>query len=244
MKKILIKLSLILILILALVFAEMRFLAPQRFQTRLVPISSSKIPSSFDNISIAFISDLDGDIIALEKSIEALHKTQSDIVILMGSSHDDDMSEEEVLAFDTLLASINPLYGKFALSEDESDKLKLKSLDYQVLGNTDLRIHTTSEESINLITEINVQKTDREVQDNFNLLVKTHHDTLLDTAVDLTVQTIQDNQLISIPRLWNAYEKKTTISNNTLLTHMGSNTQIETRLFSNPEIIIVTLKSQ
>lgn len=244
MKKILIKLSLILILIAALVFAEVRFLAPQRFQTRLYPVSSSKIPASFDSISIALISDLDGDITALEKSIAAINKSQSDFVIMMASTHHDTMSEEELLAFDALLASITPIYGKFAITDEEADKVKLKALGYQVLGDSNLKLHTDNEESITLLTEVSAHSNDRDIADSFSLLVKTHHDSPTDERIDLTIQSIQDYQMVSIPGVLNPYNKKLATPGGTLLTHMGSNTQEEARLFSNPEIIIVTLKSQ
>lgn len=244
MKKLLLKLSLILILCGGLVFLNASFLAPTRFKTRLDVVSSPKIPESLNNLSIAVISDLKGDDRALDKSIKAIHDVQAEVVIIMGDVLGSELNEEQMKSYQSKLESITASYGKFIILESESDRDNLDRLGYHLLTTSNLKIHHESDEFIHL----QVANTNGTYVGNneaiFSIFISQLDHLNSVSTYDYTITGISDSDLIKIPFIKNHFKKKSVSDGISTIKHMGSNTQEAYRLFTNPEIIILTLKSQ
>lgn len=244
MKKLLLKLSLILVLCGGLVYLNSAFLAPTLFKTRMEVVSSPKIPESLNNLSIAVISDLKGDVKALDKSIKAIHDAQAEIVVIMGDVLGTELDEEQTLAYQAKLESITSSYGKFIILESESDRDNLDKLGFHLLTTSTLKIHHEANEYINL----QVANTNGTYVGNneevFSIFISQMDNLDSISSYDYTITGISEDDLIKIPFIKNDFKKKLVKDGVTSMKHMGSNTQEEYRLMTNPEIIILTLKSQ
>ena len=244
MKKLLIKLSLVIVLILALVYAEAAYLAPNRFKTRLETVYSSQLPASFEDVSIAIISNLEGDIDALNKSVDALNKTGAEIVIIMGNTYGNTMDEEYLLAFNKVLSSIKPKYGKIALVDIETERQGLKTLGYHVITNESIKLHTTSNETINLIGHNEINEHAVPDSESFTILLQDAQGIPNLDGIHLMINVLDKDKLVSIPFLLNPYHQSQSLGNTSVFTHTRTDTNTDYRLFTNAEILIITLKSQ
>ena len=243
MKKILLKLSLILALIAGLLYLESSQLAPVRFKTRLETISSPLIPNSHNNLTIAILSDLKGDMKALVKAQKALHQSQSEVVILMGDTFGD-LDGADLKDFQDTLQSITPKYGKFIILSSEADRDSYDNLGFHIVTTTLLKLYTDTQDFIHLQTANSDVPSPLESPESFNLLVSNQNTVKDTTGFNVIVHPLDEQAYVKIPKLLNDGKKKTVIDGVTTLNHMGSNTLSKYRLLTHPEILLLTLKSQ
>lgn len=222
-------------------YVEASKFAPTRFKTRIQTVVSEKIPTEFNNKSIAVISNPKGDISAINKSIAAIKESHSDLVIIMGDVFDPSMDEETASLYEERLASIQVPLGKFVLSD--SHQPLLKELGFYVLNNTSTQVHAQGNASINVISRMS-NETVQVDEDSFNLLISNIEPDDSFKLADVLISPILEDQKINLPYLLNDFKKTETKDGSISIKHMQSNTQSDYRLFSNPEIVILSLKSQ
>lgn len=243
MKKLLLKFTVILLLIGVLGYGIARFYAPIRFKTRMEIISSPKIPQSHNNLSIAVVADLKGDLNALEKISKSIQNAQAEVVLFMGDTFGTDLDNEQMEAFKELIASIQPKYSKLALLDTESQRQGYKHLGFMMVTTNQLKIHTNTEDYILLQTR-NTDETQTIESDLYTVLITNQNKLKAADGYDLIIHPLSSQDYVKIPYLLNSFNKKERMGNNTVLSHMGSSTQYDYRFFSNPELLIITLKSQ
>lgn len=244
MKKRLLKLSLILVLCVGLIAVEGYKLAPKRFKTRLEVVASPLIGSSLNELSIAVISDLQGDEKALNKSIQAIQKAQAEVVIISGNTFGTLEDEETIARFQQKLIDLKPKYGKIALLTNEADRQQMDSYGFHTVTKNTLKIHTDTEEYFILQTNNTPDALSMENESIFSLLITNQYTPVDQQGYDVLIHPLNPESYIKVPGVYNDFKKKEHQDQKLILTHMGASTLEDVRLFSNPEILILTLKSQ
>lgn len=244
MKKLFLKLSLILILVGCIIYAQAHYLAPKRFKTRLETVQSELIPSSHHDKNIGVISDLQGDLDALKKITKRLDSAQVDVLFFIGDTFGIDLKEEDKVLFQELLQGITPEYGKFAMIEKESERDDFTDLGFYIVSNTALKLHFGGSDYINVQTVNNTESVDMSNEDIFNILISSQTDISLMSGYDLGIETLSSSEYVSVPFIYNQFKKRINTDSSSVITHMGSSTNHDYRLFTNPELLILTLKSK
>ena len=172
-------------------------------------ISSTKIPTSMNDIKIAFISDIKYHGFMkkerLSTMMETLETAGADIVIFGGdvftSFEEQKPDSQTVREITSLLQNINAPLGKFAVLGDEdlvSKEAKQKvttilyNSDFEIITNKKLQIRNGSKDSITLIGldsmingNPNVSKPfDNISSDEFNIMVTHCHDIINNNEIN------------------------------------------------------------
>lgn len=234
----------ILVLIAGLIYLESTQLAPKRFKTRLETVSSPLVPESMSDLTLAIATDLMGDTKAMQKTANAVNKYQSDILVLTGDTFGTGEDVDAQAAFLKTLKTINPKYGKFALINTEADRDLFEGLGFHVVTKNLLKIHTDSESYINLQTSNTIDVMDIDAPDTFNILISNQIQKPPSSGFQVEVYPVNPQDYIKVPGLLNHFQTKEQKDESLILRHMGSNTLSEYRLFTNPELLLLTLKSQ
>lgn len=149
-KKMVIRLSLVLCLLIALYF-EMSAWAPHRVGVRTVHLVSSEIPESFDNVSIAVISDINSAIENLTKAKKHYNNMNPDVLIFTGDLFETSVDDDLYQRMGEILKAMNAPLGKFAIlspNDIESSRQLLVDSGFTILSNSSFRLHNNSTEAI------------------------------------------------------------------------------------------------
>lgn len=145
-----VRLSIVLILLVALFF-EMSEWAPNRVGVRNIHLASEAIPQSFDNVSIAVISDINSSTKNLKKAQKHYHNMQPDILIFTGDLFEETSTDELALEMSTLLKSMDAPLGKFAMlspNDIESTRQLLVDAGFTIVTNNSFNIYNKTNEAI------------------------------------------------------------------------------------------------
>ena len=230
------------LLISTVLYFEMSRFAPNRFIVKSHIVESQKIPSDMNNTSFVYISDVGGDMKNFNKAIKHIHNLKPDLILFSGNLFNHETSDEEkTIILDSLHELKAPL-GKFALisiSGNEPQMHALNQANFTVLNNNSILISKTSKNPI----EINFYGDDStSVFENSdaNYVVSIIEDSetiksLSNPNFDLLLSGNDTND-INLPFL------NQSVKANNIFINKGIGSP-SYRLFSNPELILITLKS-
>lgn len=149
-KKMIVKLFIILVILLGVYF-EMTAWAPFRVSARNVEIASNEIPPSFDGVSIAVLSDINGNTENLIKAKQKFEKMKPELLIFTGDLFQTTPSEEESAQMKELLSQFDAPQGKFAIlspNDVEATRALLVESGFTIMSNTSIALHNGTQESI------------------------------------------------------------------------------------------------
>ena len=205
------------------------FVSVERLNVDYESFKSAKIPSSMNDVKIAFLSDLEYNHFMnkerLTKMVNAINEAGPDVVIFGGDVFNlpltyapNDVTKQEV---SQLLKDIHAPLGKFAVlgeqdnvAEDVTKMVKdvLYTADFELLDNKSIKIRNGSKESITLIGLdsyinglIDMESAFSNVlSDSFNILVAHCPDTAFlenfpDDKIDLMLSGHSHAAQISLP---------------------------------------------
>lgn len=266
------KRRLIFVLVLALIstylFFEMTQFAPNRYKLRIETVQSEKIPEQFNNVSIAFFSDIYGDTEHLKQAIESINDFNPDIIIFNGNLFDTIPTEEQGNEYTELFKSMKSKLGKFAVLGNKDYELSfetsqniLNKADFRVLSNQALTIHNGDDARIKLTgldsNTLNKESLDSILtEDDSELfdIVFAHNPDIIDSLssnyIDLFLAGKSLGGRVVIPFVGpildspKHYKRISKVNDTPLIITSGLGLDDpELRLFSNPETVIVVLKS-
>ena len=245
--------AVLIIVIVGLIIFEMTMLAPRRMSVHFETVQSSKIPSSFDNLSLAVFSDVYGNGRNLESAISAIQAYQPEVIVFNGNLFNTTISDN-LEQMTTLLSSLQAPLGKFAiLSNQDLDSVRIvfQNAGFTLLNNQQTNLYTVQKEAISLVglsQDISVSNTE-----TFTLGFANNPalvDTLNDAHLDLMVSGKTNLGQVTLPFIGslfyrNQHTKRHQIVNNTaLMLSSGVSTPTpEVRLLTRPEVLILRLKS-
>lgn len=242
--------------------------APQRLKPRFETLESTLIPQDLNNTSIALLSDVNGDIALLERAAALTREFQPDVIIFAGNLLSAAADEPTQQQFIDALASIEAPLGKFAvLSKSdyevnyEMHKAILEASGFYVMTNTAIELHNRTETFINLVgIDGNVLADEREdlffpslPSETFTLSV-VHDPDIINTLSSTSTQAVLSGKTLGgqfrLPFIGailsdETYtEPRSNINGKTLIVSMGLGTdEPKLRMGTNPEIVLITLKS-
>ncbi|CAM2747519.1 metallophosphoesterase [Erysipelothrix tonsillarum] len=251
-----------------LIYFEMTRFAPQRVKLRIETVESTRIPASFNNLSIGYLSDVYSHEENLDKALVELETFKPDMIVFGGNLFKAAPSEKEQAAMVEKLSKLDAKLGKYAvLGENDIRKANevtqtvLTQSGFKLISNTTIDVHNFSEESIQLVgidanndinkeTEFPYPTTSEEI---YNITVANNPDNVKEfgnTQVDLMLSGKTMGGYIRLPLIGSITEssdyinKRQTIDETTLLISSGVGLkEPEMRLLSNPDVMIVILKS-
>lgn len=251
-----------------LIYFEMTRFAPQRVKLRIETVESTRIPASFNNLSIGYLSDVYSHEENLDKALVELETFKPDMIVFGGNLFKAAPSEKEQAAMVEKLSKLDAKLGKYAvLGENDIRKANevtqtvLTQSGFKLISNTTIDVHNFSEESIQLVgidanndinkeTEFPYPTTSEEI---YNITVANNPDNVKEfgnTQVDLMLSGKTMGGYIRLPLIGSITEssdyinKRQTVDETTLLISSGIGLkEPEMRLLSNPDVMIVILKS-
>lgn len=251
-----------------LIYFEMTRFAPQRVKLRIETVESTRIPASFNNLSIGYLSDVYSHEENLDKALVELEAFKPDMIVFGGNLFKAAPSEKEQAAMVEKLSKLDAKLGKYAvLGENDIRKANevtqtvLTQSGFKLISNTTIDVHNFSEESIQLVgidanndinkeTEFPYPTTSEEI---YNITVANNPDNVKEfgnTQVDLMLSGKTMGGYIRLPLIGSITEssdyinKRQTVDETTLLISSGIGLkEPEMRLLSNPDVMIVILKS-
>lgn len=251
-----------------LIYFEMTRFAPQRVKLRIETVESTRIPTSFNNLSIGYLSDVYSHDENLDKALVELETFKPDMIVFGGNLFKAAPSEKEQAAMVEKLSKLDAKLGKYAvLGENDIRKANevtqtvLTQSGFKLISNTTIDVHNFSEESIQLVgidanndinkeTEFPYPTTSEEI---YNITVANNPDNVKEfgnTQVDLMLSGKTMGGYIRLPLIGSITEssdyinKRQTVDETTLLISSGIGLkEPEMRLLSNPDVMIVILKS-
>lgn len=237
-----------------LVSFEMRVWAPSRLSFHFETVTSSKIPESFDDTSIAVISDTLSNLQNLKRASATIFEYSPDMILFAGNTLDPSI-EVDTNQFMQILKELNAPLGKYAiLNKDEADttRMMLQTAGFTILNNQALQIFSPSGESINLVgfnDNITV------VTDESFTLGLTHDPALIPKLDALKLDAIVAGKThlghVNIPLVGsliheNQFTRRRSIINNfdvILTSGIGTNSP-KVRLLSHPDVLILNLNKK
>ncbi len=250
-----------LVVVLALVgyiYFEMTQLATKRLKLHFETVVSEKIPSSFNNQTMAFMSDVDGDVNNLRKAVKEIKTFNPDTVVFLGSLlKADEFNEDTNNLMIELLSDIKTNSGKIAVlseKDNETSRQILEASGFLILENQDLLFYNPDHEAIKIIG-LGATSGEVIVEDNnyFTLALSYNPDQIdanTDKNFDLMVAGKSMLGKIRLPFIGplaketKYAERRQTVSNTELILTSGvSTTDPDIRLFTNPDVLILTLKN-
>ena len=230
------------LLVSTVLYFEMSRFAPNRFIIKSHIIDSEKIPADMNNMSIVYMSDIHGDIKNFDKAMKHIDKLKPDLILFSGNLFSENINEDQKKLILNSLQALNAPLGKFALiavNGNEAQMHELGKSNFTVINNNSILISKTSKNPI----EINFYGDDASAvfdnnENNFVISLIEESESvknISDQSFDLLLSG-NDTHYINIPFL----NEKISSSNTFVNSGIGSP---EIRLFSNPEIILITLKS-
>ncbi|QIK70325.1 metallophosphoesterase [Erysipelothrix sp. HDW6C] len=255
-----ITLTVILALLLGVYF-EMTVFAPKRVRLRFETVTSSTLPASFNNSSVAVFSDVFSNVDNLRKAVAHINEFQPDMVLFAGNLFDTQPDDETVKIIQDLLASLPDKLGKYAVLGDvdanaanDITRITLQNAGFRILDNGVTPIFNNSNESIQLVgLNTNTEPAFPSINEAFTLVLAHNPDVidqLSDKAIHLMVAGKSMNGQIRIPLLGSLldgpqHDKKRETVNNTLLIQSSGvgNREPQLRLLTNPDVVIITLKN-
>ncbi len=246
MKKKLTILFLSIVLCGIVIYYEINTLAPNRVKTRFVTHESERIPVSLDNLMIAHMANINGDIKSFEKSMSEINKLKPDVVVLSGTLFNETNTEEEIASLTQHLESIKAPLGKIAIISQETMREPLEGAGYNVVYNQLIEIHNNLlNESINIITNSSTDGVVTFTEEAFTILFTHDFNIESDVKADILIQSLPKERYVTVPLFSKNYSKDNKNPRFRIITHMGSGTQEnQSRFFSNPELILINLKSK
>lgn len=197
-------------LIIAGIFLYSIYISVDRVSISYETISSNKIPESMNDVTIAYISDIQYNEFMnksrLSKMISKLNTTNPDVVIFGGDifSHPDVNTPDSQMSEDiiTILKKIEAPLGKFAVLGDQDNINKdvkkivseiLYESDFEVLSDQNIRLRNKTNDSISLIGINNLLNGDpkpenamKNINENeFNILVTHCPDIISKSGINL-----------------------------------------------------------
>ncbi|MBK2404066.1 metallophosphoesterase [Erysipelothrix rhusiopathiae] len=252
----------------SLIYLEMTHFAPQRVKLRIEMVESTRIPASFNNLSIGFLSDVYSHDDNLDKALKELDSFKPDMIIFGGNLFKAAPSEKEQTEMIEKLSKLNAKLGKYAvLGENDIRKANevtqavLTKSGFKLISNTKIDVHNFTNESIQLVgidanndinkeTEFPYPSTSEDI---FNITIANNPDNVKefdDTEVDLMLSGKTMGGYIRLPLIGSITEssdyinKRQTVDETTLIISSGIGLkEPEMRLLSNPDVMIVILKS-
>lgn len=253
-KKWIVRLFITLLLVCAL-YLEMSAWAPFRVNLRSVQLESEVIPQSFDNASIAVISDIYGNTDNLIKARKHYEKLQPEFLVFTGNLYEEVPEEETLNQIKELLSSMEAPMGKFAIlspNDNETTRSILVESGFTVLSNSSIELHNGKEEYIRAnfydsVTPSNFAKQEGVYTLGFAYDANTFETVKVDT-MDLFIGSKTLGGAINIPFIGSlSFEgitkKKQEIDGIQVLVNQGIGThEPQIRLLSSPELLLINFK--
>lgn len=256
-KKRIVRLLIVLVLV-SYTYFEMTQFAPKRLKLHIETVVSEKIPESFNDKSIAFISDIDGDVENLRKATSKLSSYNPDVVVFLGSLLNPEKQNEEAnKVILELLTNINTNMGKISVLSDKDNDISkeiLSSAGFTILDNQELKFYSQEAEHINFVG-IGASSEEIILNELSSYTIALSYDpdkvdAMGDKTVDLMVSGKSLLGKIRLPFIGalNASTKyanrhQTVSDTDLVLTSGVSTTDPDIRLFTNPEVLIIRLKN-
>lgn len=237
-----------------LIYFEMKVWAPNRFSLHFETVTSSKIPASFDGVSIAVLSDINSDTDNFKKAVEAIEAYSPELILFAGNVIASDVQLENSDLLTELLSQLDAPLGKFAiLSQDEPDtsRMLLQTTGFTILNNQLSSVYSSTKEKINLIGFNDNISVKSDESYTFGL---TYDPALLDSMTSLKLDTVVAGKThvghVNIPFIGSLLhdhkhsQRRSELNGYDLILTSGIGTRSpQVRLLSSPDVLIVQLKS-
>lgn len=222
--------------------------APSRLKLKFVELHSSEIPSSFNNQSIAILSDINGSVVNLENAVSKLNTFKPDMIIFVGNLLDPKDTSSEHESIIEALSKLSAPLGKFAITsnqDSESARNVLITSNF-IIVDTVLDVYKDFK-SIALVN--NPEGIDLDTA-SFNIGLS--HDPFLmkDIEVDIVLGGKYHLGQVNLPMVGSLLHDnetmltQTTQNDQTIFQTSGVGTNApKVRFLSNPDVLILTLKS-
>lgn len=246
-------------------YVDAKVLSVKRLRVQEVSLESNKVPESFHKSKILIFSDIMGDLDQLEKVKTNVKKYKPDFIIFLGNLMSDNTQDKDLI--EEYLEAMDAPLGKYALlarSDYQNDLEDTK----QIFSNADFRLQETSLVNVYNKTNEKIQfvfidydgagvESSEKVIDSVDLdalvLAYAYNPAQIDNS-NIGVHTLfsskNKNSKVNIPYLSQMIyddkylNKHQVIKDVNLRLTTGISTEKPLfRLFSSPDIILVTLRS-
>ena len=248
------KLLSLLLFISAGLYIEMTKLAPNRYKNRIEIIENEKIPQDFNNVSIAYFSDVLGDYKNLDKAITAIETMKPDMILFSGNLSKETLKEKDSEKLVAKLSALNAPLGKYTVIAELDTTLQnhplLEESGFETLNSSGNLIHNQGSSAIELFGVNQAIETTNELSEHFtialmndpNLSINLNYDLLLagknlggQIIIPLYGPVLNDSQL---------YKKRVDTKERTQIITQGLGTlKFDARLMTHPETVFIILKS-
>ena len=244
----------LLLFISAGLFVEMTKLAPKRYKTRIEIVEHEKIPKAFDNVSIAYFSDVLGDFANLNKVFETINTTKPDLILFSGNISNKALTEEEKTELIEQFSKLQAPLGKYSVIASEDTKHQnydvLESSGFKTLTSTGNLIYSGSDSAIELIGINEPLETSNEASDYYTIALMNDPNMSFNVNYDLLLAGKNLGGQIIIPFIGplmddsDLYQKRYDRKEYSQIITQGLGTlKYDARLLTHPETVLIVLKS-
>lgn len=235
----------------------MKFLSTKRHKTRIEIVENELIPDSFNDISIAYFSDVLSNFENLDKSIESINEKNVDLILFGGNLLNQEIDEATKVELIEKLKTLNAPLGKYAVLGEKDVEFQsyeiLEQAEFRQLTISGSKIYNFQNNYINLLgletDELNYENN----QDIFDILLV--HDAKTIEKInasnfDLILSGKYLGGQFKLPFLepignhGEFYKKRYDLDQETIILSQGLGTyNSKMRLNTNTETVIIILKS-
>ncbi len=263
---------LIIVIILVLLIGNTIYINQSNINVRFETLSSPKIPTSLDEKTILFFSDIyyvsDYQENILNEALDLVNRIRPDIVIFGGNLikdyHNNPINDEEIEYITQLFKEIEAPLGKFAIlgHDDKSSNENLElyerimfNANFEVISNESINLSNNSNNGITLTFVDNIDVDYSFNSNNYNLVISSNPNyinKLADHKVEYIITGATLGGEIYIPLItditnndFDYINGKRTINESVLDISSGiGNLNHNFRLFTNREIVLYTLNNE
>ena len=251
-------LILLLGLLLILTTVDHIFLKTKRLKTQKITITDKTIPPSFDGAKILVFSDVYDNVSQLEKVKTLVDKVKPDFIINLGNLMSEDFEDKDLIEMN--LREMDAPFGKYTLLSNEDLELAddLKSLyynaEFRVQYNSMPKVYRGENEAIRFVFLQSEEAYENALelnQETFNLGFA-YDANQIDHKYPLHTLITSNNQtsMINIPFLKDYLYESDYLKKHEVVSgvHLRQTSGISSfdedfRLFSTPDILVLTLRS-
>lgn len=244
----------LLLFISAGLFIEMTKLAPKRYKMRMEVIENDKIPKQFDQVSIAFFSDILSDFDNLDKAMQSIQESKPDLILFGGNISKDHLTEDEKNSLIEKLSEIQSPLGKYNVIAQLDTKYQnheiLEASGFKTLNSSGNLIYNGSQGAINIIGINEPLETSNELDEHFTIALMNDPDLSINVNYDLLLAGHNLGGQFVLPVFGpinqdiTLYKKRVDQKDRVQMITSGLGTlKYDARLLTHPESVLIILKS-
>lgn len=258
-------LFLALVILLGGLYVEAKILSIKRLKIQKVTLSDEKISPSFNKTKILVFSDVRGDVDQLDKVVENVSSNKPDFIVFLGNLYGDDLEEQDFIT--KKLEDMDAPLGKYAIlsKEDyqqnlEQTKESLSKAEFRLQDTNLISVFNKTSDPINFLFVdydgagvSSVDEVISRIQEDQFVIGFSHNAKQIEQdnkGVHTLVSSKHQYSKVNVPYLRQLIYEDAYIKNYEKINdvHLYLTTGISTsdpkfRILSNPDILLITLKS-